>query len=110
MVHSLKFKFVTALVLLVSAVIALSTWWTLTVHRGHMLHATEDKVRALTEAIGRGIHVAMREGRSQDVQRILEEVGKDPDIEKIIIFDPRGRILRASQPDLVGRVLEKLSL
>jgi|GEM_PF-149300 len=107
MVHSLKFKFVAALVLLVGVVIALSTWWTLTVHRQHMLHATEDKVRALTEAIDRGIHVAMREGRSQDVQRILEEVGKDPDIEKIIIFDRRGRILRASQPELVGKVLDR---
>src|SRR3972149_8773066 len=102
MFQSLKVKFVTALVLLVSVVIALSTWWTLEAHRRHRLQATEDKVRALTEAIDRGIHVAMREGRSQDVQRILEEVGKDPDIEKIIIFDPRGRILRASTPRLVG--------
>jgi len=107
MFQSLKVKFVTALVLLVSVVIALSTWWTLDVHRRHMLQATEDKVRALTEAIDRGIHVAMREGRSQEVQQILEAAGKDPDIEKIIIFDPRGRILRASQPDLVGRVLDR---
>jgi hypothetical protein len=105
--RSLKIKFIVLLILLVSVVIALSTWWTLEVHRGHMLQATEDKVRALTDAIDRGIHVAMREGRSQDVQRILEEVGKDPDIEKIIIFDPRGRILRASQPGLVGKVLDR---
>ncbi len=107
MVHSLKFKFIAALVLLVSVVIALSTWWTLNVHRKHMLQATEDKVRALTEAIDRGIHVAMREGRSQDVQRILEDVGKDPDIEQVIIFDSRGRILRASKPDLVGKILDR---
>jgi signal transduction histidine kinase len=107
MFHSLRFKFIAALVLLVSVVIALSTWWTLDVHRRHMLQATEDKVRALTEAIDRGIHVAMREGRSQDVQQILEVAGKDPDIEKIIIFDDRGRILRASQPELVGRVLDR---
>ncbi|MBI3086781.1 MAG: HAMP domain-containing protein [candidate division NC10 bacterium] len=105
--HSLKVKFVAALILLVGLVIGLSTWWTLEVHRKHMLHATEDKVRALTEAIDRGIHVAMREGRSQDVQRILEEVGRDPDIEKIIIFDTHGKILRASQVDLVGRVLDR---
>lgn len=107
MLHSLKVKFVAALVLLVSLVIGLSTWWTLNLHREHMLQATEDKVRALTEAIDRGIHVAMREGRSQDVQRILEEVGRDPDIEKIIIFDTHGKILRASQSNLVGRILDR---
>ncbi len=107
MIHSLKFKFIAALVLLVGVVIALSTWWTLNVHRKHMLHATEDKVRALTEAVDRGIQVAMREGRSQDVQRILEEVGSDPDIEKILIFDPHGRIMRASHPGLVGKFLDR---
>ncbi len=107
MLQSLKVKFVVALVLLVSVVIGLSTWWTLSVHRGHMLQATEDKIRALSEAIDRGIHVAMREGRSEDVQRILEEVGQDPDIEKIIIFNTRGKILRASRPELVGRILER---
>jgi signal transduction histidine kinase len=72
-----------------------------------MLRATEDKVRAIADAIDRGIHMAMREGRSQDVQRILEEMGGDPDIERIMIFDTRGRILRASQPGLVGRVLDR---
>jgi signal transduction histidine kinase len=106
-IHSLKIKFIGALVLLVSVVIGLSTWWNLNVHRRHMLHATQDKVRAMTEAIERGIHVAMRDGRSQDVQRILEEVGRDPDIEKIIIFDTQGKILRSSRPELVGRVLDR---
>jgi signal transduction histidine kinase len=107
MLHSLKVKFVVALVPLVGVVIGLSTWWILHLHRGHMLQATEDKVRVMTEAIDRGIYVAMREGRSQDVQRILEEMSRDPDIEQIIIFDSRGKILRASQPELVGRVLDR---
>ena len=107
MLHSLKVKFVAALVLLVSVVIGLSTWWTLNVHEKHMLRATQDKVRIMTEAIDRGIYMAMREGRSQDVERILEEMSRDPDIERIIIFDSRGKILRASQPNLVGEVVDR---
>ncbi len=107
MLQSLKVKFVVALVLLVSVVIGLSTWWMLSVHRSHMLQATQDKILALADAIDRGIHVAMREGRSEEVQHILEEVGQDPDIEQIVIFDARGKILRASRPELVGRILER---
>lgn len=110
MLYSLKVKFVAALVLLVSVVIGLSTWWILSVHRGHMLRATEDKVRALAGAIDHGIYVAMREGRSHDVQRILEDVARDPDIEKIMISDTRGRVLRASRPELVGRRLDRDSV
>lgn len=105
--HSLKVRFVAALVLLVSLVIGFSTWWNLSVQREHMLRTTEEKVRALTEAIDRGIQVAMREGRSQDVQRLLEEVGKDKDIEQAIIFDDGGKILLSSRPEMVGRVLDR---
>jgi hypothetical protein len=110
MLHSLKVKFLVALVLLVSVVIGLSTWWNLSVHEEHMLRATQDKVRAIAEAIEEGIYVAMREGRSHDVQRILEGMRRDPDIERIIIFGAEGKILRASQPELVGRVLDRRRL
>jgi len=57
-----------------------------------MLQATEDKVRALAEAIDGGIQVAMREGHTTAVQRILEGMARDPDIERIVIFDDGGRI------------------
>ncbi len=107
MFHSLKVKFVAALVPLVCVVIGVSTWWNLTLHRNHMLQATEDKVRALSQAIDRGIQVAMREGRSQEVQRILEDMARDPDIELITIFDEKGKILRTSRPEMVGRLIDR---
>ena len=105
--YSLKTKFIAALILLVGAVISLSAWWNLSLHTGHMLQATEDKVRALAEAIDGGIQVAMREGHTTEVQRILEGMARDPDIEQIVIFDDGGRIRQASKRDLVGRVMDR---
>ena len=105
--YSLKTKFIAALILLVGAVISLSAWWNLSLHTGHMLQATEDKVRALAEAIDGGIQVAMREGHTTEVQRILEGMARDPDIERIVIFDDGGRIRQASKRDLVGRVMDR---
>ncbi len=107
MLHSLKFKFLLGLTLLICLVIGGSSWWNLELHRQHMLQATEDKVRALAEAIDRGIQVSMREGRPEEVQRILKEMARDPDIEQITIFDPQGKILLSSHPELVGRVLDR---
>ena len=105
--YSLKIKFIAALLLLVGVVIGLSAWWTLSLHTGHMLQATEDKIRALAEAIDGGIQVAMREGHTTEVQRILEGMAQDPDIERIVIFDDGGRIRQASKRDLVGRVMDR---
>jgi signal transduction histidine kinase len=105
--YSLKIKFIAALILLVGVVIGLSTWWNLSLHTGHMLQATQDKVRALAEAIDGGIQIAMREGHATEVQRILEGMAQDPDIEQIVIFDDGGRIRQATKRDLVGRVMDR---
>jgi len=105
--RSLKTKFIAAIILLVGVVIGLTAWWNLSLHTGHMLQATEDKVRALAEAIDGGIQVAMREGHTTEVQRILEGVARDPDIEQIVIFDNGGRIRQASRRDLVGRIMDR---
>src|SRR5512139_3146420 len=101
LLHSLKTKFVAALILLVGVVLGLSTWWTLSLHTSHMIKATEDKVRALAEAIDGGIQVAMREGHNTEIQRILEAMARDPDIEHIVILDDNGKVRQASKPGLV---------
>ncbi len=104
--HSLKTKFIAALIVLVGVVLGLSTWWNLSLHTRHMIQATEDKVRALADAIDGGIQVAMREGHTTEVQRILEAMARDPDIEHIVILDDGGKIRQASKPALVGRTVD----
>ena len=105
--RSLKVKFVASMILIVGVVIGLSTWWNLEIHRAHMVKATEDRVRALTDAIDRRIYTVMREGHIQELQRILEDAGQDPDIERILIFDLQGKIRRASRRELVGQQLDR---
>jgi signal transduction histidine kinase len=107
LLFSLKVRLVVAMILLATVVIGLSGWWSVTTHRGHMLQATQDKVRALAEAVDSGIREAMREGRSREVQDILGHMAQDPDIEQIAILDARGRVLRASRPELVGQILDR---
>jgi len=105
--HSLKTKFIAALILLVGVVLGLSTWWNLSLHTSHMIQATEDKVRAVADAIDGGIQVAMREGHTTEVQRILEAMARDPDIEHIVILDEYGNIRQSSKLALVGRTVDR---
>ena len=107
LLHSLKTKFIAALILLVGVVLGLSTWWNLILHTGHMLQSTQDKIRAFGDAIDGSIQVAMREGHSAEVQNILQSMARDPDIEHIVILDDRGTIRQASKPFLVGRIVDR---
>jgi signal transduction histidine kinase len=104
---SIKLKFVTALILLVSVVLGASTWWGLSVHRAHMLDATREKVRARAEAIHHGIQVAMRGGRHEEIQQLVERAASDPDVRQVLVLDAQGRVQKASRHDLVGRTVDR---
>lgn len=102
MLRSLRAKFIFHTIIILSVAIGASSWWTLQVQRQQLLRLTEEKVLALTEAIDKSIRVAMRDGRSEEVQRILEAVGNNPDVRRVWIFSPKGRVLRSSDPANVG--------
>jgi len=83
-------------------VLSLSSWLGVSAHTNHMLRATQEKARALAESIDRGIQVAMREGRHEEVGRLLEAAAQDPDVGQILIVNERGRVQQASRPELIG--------
>jgi two-component system NtrC family sensor kinase len=47
----------------------------------------------------------MEQGKSGEVQAILERIGEDPDLAGVRIVDSAGRILRSNRPEEVGQVL-----
>lgn len=105
MFTSLKAKFIIIAILILTAAIGISSWRTLKMQRDQLVAAAEEKVVMLTDTIERSITNAMREGRSKDVQAIVQEVGKHADIEKVSIFDSEGRIRISSEPEERGKRL-----
>ena len=99
---SLKAKFIVATILILTAAIGVSSWRTLKMQRDQLIAATEEKVAMLTDIIEKSIAPAMLEGRSGDVQAIVQEVGKQPDIARVSIFDDKGRIRISSEPAEIG--------
>lgn len=104
---SLKAKFILAIVMILTAAIAVSSWWTLKMQREQLIAATNERVSILTTVIEKSITQAMLEGRNRDVQTILQEVGKHEDIERVSIFDDEGTVKVSSDPKEIGR---KISL
>jgi len=100
---SLKAKFIVTAILILTAGIGVSSWRTLKMQRDQLVMAAEEKVVLLTDIIERSITTAMLEGRRRDVQAIIQEVGRHPDIERLWILDPEGRIRISSDPEERGK-------
>jgi len=66
------------------------------------------KVLALT--IEKGLISAMKEGRSKDLQKSLDEVGTQEEVLGVRIFDEKGTILRSTNRGEIGGSVDKKKL
>jgi diguanylate cyclase (GGDEF)-like protein/PAS domain S-box-containing protein len=72
-----------------------------------ILNIYQTNAKLLTLTVEKGLISAMKEGRNQDVQKALEDVGTQEEIKEIIVFDRKGRIVRSSNRANIGRMVDK---
>jgi len=102
---SLRLKMILAIggilfcVVLVYTVIALQRQAT---HLRNMARREADLIAGVAD---RAVSRAMADGKSQEVQAILEQIGEDPDLLSIRIVDREGRVLRSDKPGEIGGAL-----
>jgi len=63
--------------------------------------------QVLSTTIEKSLISAMKEGRNQDVQKALEDVGTQEDIEGVRVFDSNGNIIRSSEKGEIGGLVDK---
>jgi hypothetical protein len=68
----------------------------------HLVEATRESADMLLSTVERSIFASMRIGNSEDVQAILEMVGKGRHLSNVRIFHPDGTILKSAQPREIG--------
>jgi signal transduction histidine kinase len=86
--------------------IGLGTWIDIRYQRAQMEEALEDNVLIISNTIERSLSNAMLDGKSKEVQHILEAVGGYHNIREVKIFSPNGVILKSSKPWMIGRKVD----
>ncbi|MGC2422740.1 MAG: ATP-binding protein [Nitrospirota bacterium] len=95
-----KIIFFTVTILIVG--IGFGTWINIDLQIMELRKLTEDKLTILANTIERSLSIAMLEGRSQDVQRLVEMVGTHNKIHAIRILNSYGVILRSANAAEIG--------
>ena len=108
-VTSLKSKIIIAVSAILATTIGLGTWINIGYQRAELEHALEDNVLVISHTIERSLQNAMLDGRSREVQNILEAVGGYHNIRQVKIFSPSGVILKSSKPWKIGRKIEPIT-
>ncbi|PLY06161.1 MAG: histidine kinase [Desulfuromonas sp.] len=69
----------------------------------HIIDTTRENAHLLVSTIEKALFNSMRLGNSEDVQSIIELVGRSPRLAGLRIFHPDGTVLKSSKPTEIGR-------
>jgi len=105
-VSSLKSKIILSVSAILALIIGTGTWINIGYQRGQMESALEDNVLIISNTIEKSLANAMLDGKSKEVQNILEAVGTYHNIQELKIFSTNGVILKSSKPWLIGRKVD----
>jgi len=108
--QSLVSRVIILTILLLTLVIGIFSLFHIRREQDHLLSSTRESAELLLTTIERAIFNSMRVGNSEDVQAILEMVGKSHRLEGVRIFHPDGTVLKSSHPEEIGRQVEAETL
>ena len=102
-VSSLKSKIIISVCVILAFTIGVGTWINIGYQRAQMEDALEDNVLIISNTIEKSLSNAMLEGKSKEVQNILETIGGYHNINELKIFSPNGVVLKSSKHWMIGR-------
>ncbi len=98
----IKTRIITIIALTIVLIVGSATALVLRMQNKKMVEVAIDNTAFFGDIVEKSIDSAMREGKTQDVQRILENIGRNPEVEHIRILAPDGTILKSTQPGEIG--------
>lgn len=104
---SLKFKLGFFLVAVLAAVAFLFTLLNVRNHREELLHQAESHAAQLSEAIIKSTRFAMLENKPFFVDRIVEDVAAEKDIDRVRILSKNGTIIHSSDAAEIGTQVDQ---
>jgi hypothetical protein len=95
---SLELKIAAALVLVLGTLIGAFTFIDIRAMRADTIRVSEQSLGSLARVVKGSVTAAMRVGNHRDVQRIIDEIQDSFTVDRIMIYDDGGAVLRSTRP------------
>lgn len=100
---SLELKIIIALTAIFACIVGIYTIVDMQMIRDDTVRASEQSLSALAEAIKNRVNTAMSRGHHQDTGRLLEELSIPNVIDRAVIYDENGLVLKQAAAGVEGR-------
>ena len=106
---SLSAKLILTVCLLMTLGVGISWYVLITSERKQLMNYAVDHTVSYSDLIKKSVHYDMLTVNREAIQQTLENIGSRKDVQKIVIFDNRGKIYYSSKPGEVGSLADKNS-
>jgi len=104
---SLRLKMIIGIGLILFVIIVGYAAVALRMQATHQMSLTIREAELIGNVADRAISIAMEQGKSEELQALLERIGSEGTIASIRILGPQGTIRRSSDPGEIGKRLPK---
>jgi two-component system NtrC family sensor kinase len=105
--RSLRVKVGVYLVVALTAAVLLFTIMVVRNNREELLQQATSHAAQMSEVIIKSTHFAMMQNRPSYVDRIIQDVGDQPEIDRVRILSKNGTIIHSSQRDEIGTTIDQ---
>jgi len=99
----LRTRIISVLAIVLLLAVGVSTVLALRMQNRKLVDSRQQNMEALGGIILRSLENDMALGRTEDVQHMVENIGKNPEILDLRIVSPDGHILKSKNPDEIGQ-------
>jgi len=105
--RSLAIKLIFYIGIILILTIGIFAYININLQRKYLMGEMRKNAVRLSQTIEKSIEYDMLTARSDDIQRTLEDIGKQEGIENIRIFDKKGKIIAADSMEDIGIFIDK---
>ncbi len=106
-IHSLSFKIISAVFIVLVFVLSLITYYNINVQSKHLYDTITLSAASSSNFIKKSMHYTMMINHREDLWQSIKNIGAEPGIERIRIYNKVGRIMFSTKTDEVETLVDK---
>ena len=106
LLHSLSFKLSFSVGLVTFLAVAAGAWWMVQRQGDYLEERFESEAAGFVETVRRATYYSMLQNQRENLHRIISDVGRQPGVEAVRVFNKEGLIMFSSRPEDIGRSVD----
>lgn len=107
LLHSLSFKLSFTAGLIIFLAVSAAAWFNIQAQRSQLEKTVESEAASFVDTVRRATYWSMLQNQRDSLHQIIQDVGRQPNIERVRVFNKDGTVMFSSLADEIGHEVDK---